>query len=205
MKKIGLILIGIVIGAGITLSPQIYGAGAKLLGAKVDKTMEIKLNGKSIGQGAVIDGTSYIPVRSAANALGMGVSVDSTQVNLTTLNSAEQNAAIAREEQAKMDQEQQGKDNAAFIEKLNRDIASSKRKIESYNNAMNRISNEITRTKNMLDTVNANAQAPEESIKEAQEKYNTAVNAESEMQKKIDAEQKNLADLESQLASLQQK
>jgi chromosome segregation ATPase len=70
---------------------------------------------------------------------------------------------------------------------------------------MNRISNEITRTKSMLDTVNANAQAPEESIKEAQEKYNTAVNAESEMHKKIDAEQKNLADLESQLASLQQK
>ncbi|KGE19405.1 hypothetical protein [Paenibacillus wynnii] len=82
MKKIGVLLVGIVIGAGLTLSPQIYGAGAKLLGAKVDKTLEIKLNGTSIGQGAVIDGTSYLPVRAAANALGLEVSVDSKQVNL---------------------------------------------------------------------------------------------------------------------------
>jgi chromosome segregation ATPase len=202
MKKIGTLIIGIIIGVAFMVSPQIYGAGAKLLGSKVDNTLNVKLNGTSIGQGAVINGTSYIPVRSAANALGLEVSVDSGQVNLTETNTNELNARIAQEEQAEMDQLQKDKDNAAYKEKLNRDIASSKRKIESYYNALNRTINEITRTKDMLDTVNANAQAPAETIKEAREKYVAATNAKDAMQQKIEDEMSNLAKLEAELAAM---
>jgi hypothetical protein len=203
MKKFGMLVVGFVIGATLTLSPQIYGAGSKLLGSKVDNTLDIKLNGSSIGQGAVINGTSYIPVRSAANALGLEVNVDNTQVNLTET-SNEDNARIAQEEQAKMDKEQKENDDAAYKDKLNRDITSSKRKLESYTKALTLSESEIVRTKAMLDTINANPQAPADSIKEAQDKYNTALSAKEAMQKKINDETKVLSDLQTELSKMQQ-
>lgn len=83
LKNMTLVFGGIIIGVALSYSPQIYGAGAKLLGSKVTKTLEVKLNKKSIGQAAVIDGTSYLPARSLANALNVEVvSVDTKEVNL---------------------------------------------------------------------------------------------------------------------------
>lgn len=85
LKNLTLLVGGILIGVTLSYSPQIYGAGAKLLGSKVTNTLEVKLDNKSIGQAAVINGTSYLPIRSMANALDVEVaSVDSKEVNLSS-------------------------------------------------------------------------------------------------------------------------
>ncbi|OMF98174.1 hypothetical protein [Paenibacillus sp. FSL R7-0337] len=195
MKKIGLLLVGIIIGAGLTLSPQIYGAGAKLLGAKVDKTLDIKLNGNSIGQGAVIDGTSYLPVRAAANALGLEVSVDSKQVDLQG-KSSEELAEIAKKQQADMDKNEK-------IASLKSQIEISKSKVASYAKAVESGEKMVETKKQTYDEVMNNPNAGQEGKDLETKTYELAKQALETRKANLAAEQANLADLESQLAELQ--
>lgn len=199
MKKIGMLLVGIIIGAGLTLSPQIYGAGAKLLGAKVDKTLEIKLNGTSIGQGAVIDGTSYLPVRAAANALGLEVSVDSKQVDLNSATRDELAKKADIEQQALIDSET--KSNA--ITTLNAQIKLSNQKIVSLETAIIGSEKTVATRLDQLNAAKANSQISQEILDRAQNNYDEAVKALEANRDKLTAEQQNLADLETQLADMQ--
>jgi hypothetical protein len=82
LKTISTLLVGVVIGLGISFSPEIQAAADKLVGQKVSKTMDVKLNDKSIGQAAVIEGTSYLPVRALSENLGVTVGVNSTEIKL---------------------------------------------------------------------------------------------------------------------------
>lgn len=83
MKKSGNLIIGFIAGAIFMFSAQIYGAGI-LTGEKVDSQMTVKVNDKTIGSAAVINGTSYVPVRSIADELKMQVKVSGGDINLTT-------------------------------------------------------------------------------------------------------------------------
>lgn len=195
MKKIGTLILGIVIGVGLTLSPQIYGAGAKLLGAKVDNTLDIKLNGTSIGQGAVIEGTSYLPVRSAAKALGLKVNVNSTQVNLMG-KSSEELSAIAKEQQTEIDKGNEIIRISALIQK-------SKREISVYVQAIPGSEKTVSTRLNQLNAAKANSQISQEILDRAQRNYDDAVKALDTNKAKLTAEQQNLADLEAQLVELQ--
>ncbi|MNC42745.1 hypothetical protein D3C75_915710 [compost metagenome] len=195
LQKIGTLLLGVIIGSALTFSPQIYGAGSKLLGSKVDNTLDIKLNGKSIGQGAVINGTSYVPVRSAANALGLEVKVDSTTVDLNG-KSNEELAAIAKKEQQEMDRLDQINKTQALIEK-------SKRDIDGYESSLESSESTLKSRKEQLDTVNSNPNIGEIYKDRAQNNYDEAVKSIDELKSKLEAEKKNLADLEAQLAALQ--
>ncbi|MGR6764448.1 hypothetical protein ACU1JV_21845 [Paenibacillus sp. T2-29] len=82
IKTISTLFVGIVIGLGISFSPQIQAAADKLVGQKVTKTMNVKLNDKSIGQAAVIEGTSYLPVRALSENLGVTVGVNNSEIKL---------------------------------------------------------------------------------------------------------------------------
>ena len=195
MKKIGMLLVGIVIGVGLTLSPQIYGAGVKLLGAKVDKTLDIKLNGTSIGQGAVIDGTSYIPVRAAANALGLEVSVNSKQVDLQGKTS-EELTAIAQKEQEETD-------NTGKIASLNAQIKISKSKVESYVKAVESGEKMVETKKQTYDEVMNNPYAGQEGKDLEARTYELAKQALETRKANLAEEKAKLADLEAQLAELQ--
>jgi hypothetical protein len=195
MKKIGMLLVGIIIGVGLTLSPQIYGAGAKLLGAKVDKTMDIKLNGTSIGQGAVIGGTSYIPVRAAANALGLEVRVDSKQVDLQG-KSSEDLAGIAKKQQEDMDKNEK-------IASLKSQIEISKSKVESYVKAVESGEKMVEAKKQTYDEVMNNPNAGQEGKDLETKNYELAKQSLETRKANLVAEQQNLATLESQLAELQ--
>lgn len=99
MKKF---FIGVLVGAALMFSTQIF-ASTKLLGNQVDNTMNVKLEDKDIGQAAVIDGTSYLPVRALAEELNLIVDVSPGEIKLSNP-SAEENAKKAAEEQAVMDQ-----------------------------------------------------------------------------------------------------
>ncbi|MNC03835.1 hypothetical protein D3C75_512590 [compost metagenome] len=195
MKKFGMLVIGIVIGATLTLSPQIYGAGAKLLGSKVDNTLDIKLNGSSIGQGAVINGTSYLPVRSAANALGLEVSVDKTQVNLNDI-STDENAKIAQKQQAEMDK-------AVKIEQIKALIGKSSKEISIYESAITFNQTEADKYKKVLDDLIANNKGDDVTRTSVKERYESALVNLDKNKSNLAAEQKNLADLQAQLAELQ--
>lgn len=199
MKKIGMLLVGIVIGVGLTLSPQIYGAGAKLLGAKVDKTLEVKLNGTSIGQGAVIDGTSYLPVRAAASALGLEVNVDSKQVDLKSATRDELAQKADIEQQALTDSETKSN----TITTLNALIKLSNQKIGSLETAITGSEKTVATRLDQLNAAKGNAQISEEIMNRAQSNYDEAVKYLDINKAKLTAEQANLADLEAQLAELQ--
>jgi hypothetical protein len=201
MKKIGMLLVGIIIGAGITLSPQIYGSGVKLLGSKVDNTLDIKLNGASIGQGAVINGTSYLPVRAAANALGLEVNVDSKQVDLTHNSKMENNIQAEKEQQKFIDDETKTND----ITTLNAQIKISNQKISSLETAIINSDKTVTARLNQLNIAKENSQISKEILDRAQKNYDDAVKALENNKLNLQTEQQNLAELESQLTALQQK
>lgn len=84
LKNISLVLSGVVLGVAISFSGEISAATSKLLGGKVGKVMTVTLDDKSIGEAPVIGGTSYVPVRAAANELGLEVAVEGNEVKLTT-------------------------------------------------------------------------------------------------------------------------
>lgn len=75
LENLSLVFAGIVVGVVISYTPDIYAASSKLLGTKITKVMNVNYNSKFIGEAPVINGVSYIPVRAAANELGMGIEV----------------------------------------------------------------------------------------------------------------------------------
>lgn len=197
MKKIGVLAIGIVIGATLTISPQIYGAGTKLLGSKVDNTLDIKLNGKSIGQGAVINGTSYLPVRSAANALGLEVNVDSKQVDLQG-KSSEELASIAQKEQSEMDKSEK-------VMALKSQIEIAKRNIEELTNGLEQAQKRVDAKKINYESVMNNPNASQEGKDLEAKTYELMKQSLENVKNSLSAEQQKLTDLEAQLAELQGK
>ncbi|SDW30405.1 hypothetical protein [Paenibacillus sp. PDC88] len=101
MKKwrgVGLIAIGFLIGIGVSFAPELQAASSKLLGSSVGNVLQVKLDGKNIGEGGVISGTTYVPLRTVANNLGAEVvrvnknevvlssGPDGTNVNMDKIN-----------------------------------------------------------------------------------------------------------------------
>lgn len=88
MKKyngVTLILLGFVLGVSISYAPQLEAAASKLLGSKVGNVLQVKIDDKTIGEGAVINGTTYVPLRVTANEMGLEVTkVDSKEVVLSS-------------------------------------------------------------------------------------------------------------------------
>lgn len=129
LKNIILVASGVFIGVAISFSTDIYAATSKLLGSNVSKVVTVKKNGKVIGDGAVINGTTYLPVRAIVNTInGIEVgSVDSTEVNLITP-SSDDLAVIAAKEQEEMDRKTKEYNDA--VTELRTNIKSVQKQIE---------------------------------------------------------------------------
>lgn len=85
LRNLSLILAGFVLGVTVAYAPQIQAATNKLLGSKVGNVLSVKLDGQKIGDGGVIGGTTYVPLRVVANNLGAEVvRVDKNEVVLST-------------------------------------------------------------------------------------------------------------------------
>ena len=97
-RGVGLIAIGFLIGIGVSFAPELQAASSKLLGSSVGNVLQVKLDGKNIGEGGVISGTTYVPLRTVANNLGAEVvrvnknevvlssGPDGTNVNMDKIN-----------------------------------------------------------------------------------------------------------------------
>lgn len=143
-RNLSLILAGFALGVTVAYSPQIHAAASSLLGSKVGKVLNVKVNNKSIGSGAVINGSTYVPLRAAANAMGMEVaSVDTKEVNLVsapddtgTIEPAEPTETAPAEdlsEKAKAEQEQLNK-KTEEINVIETKINDTKQKISDAEN-----------------------------------------------------------------------
>lgn len=189
LKSLSLVLSGVIIGIGISFSPQIYAGSSKLLGSKVTKTLSVKIDNKKIGEAAVIGGTSYIPLRVAANELGVGVSsVDSKEIGLVS--------EIAKNEQAQLDKEaeEQNQKNAQKQE-LTRQIEELKTNISYYDKQITTLETEIEENKSMF-TGDPNGDRLFQSIEDSKRKELSTI------QTNIKSMQQQLTELEAQLAAL---
>jgi len=84
-RNLSLVLAGFALGVTVAYSPQIHATATSLLGSKVGKVLNVKIDNKSIGSGAVINGTTYVPLRVTANEMGLEVTkVDSKEVTLSS-------------------------------------------------------------------------------------------------------------------------
>lgn len=210
-KNFGLILIGIVIGVAISFSTDIHAATSKLLGGKVTKVITVKKDGNVIGDGGIINGTTYLPVRTVVNSInGIEVgSVTSTEVNLVTDSSEDDvttgepvnNADTAKQEQAEMDK--QVKD----IDSLTNEIRLLKIKIKNTQAIVDEAKSDTTvRLKEKIaifekeNEIRPESKAEYDSYKSQLEK----ITAEADVAKKeLESLTSQLTDLESQLAELQ--
>lgn len=108
-KNLALVFGGVLIGVTISYAPDLQAAASKLLGEKVAKVITVKKDGQAIGDGAIINGTTYLPVRSLVNSLeGIEVGkVSSTEVNLeSTETEGEQTPTTDYEQKGKEEQQQ---------------------------------------------------------------------------------------------------
>lgn len=76
---------GLIVGLLLFAGTTVFADSAKsLLGKKVQGTFEVEFNGQQIGSAAVIDGSTYLPVRSISEAAGINIAVEGKKINLTT-------------------------------------------------------------------------------------------------------------------------
>jgi len=144
IKELSLIMSGVVLGLGLSFSPQIYAATSSLLGSKVDKVIVVKLDKVELGKAIAVDGTSYLPIRSLSNALDVGVDYTSSEIKLTSSKGANTMAVtpeisssdsgeIAKEEQLKMDE------HAVKVNSVLKEIIDIEKKIKDADRAISLI------------------------------------------------------------------
>jgi outer membrane translocation and assembly module TamA len=78
MKKISILMLGIVIGIGLAITSSVYADDIQsLIGKTIQGEFPVKIDGKTLGKKAVvIDGSSYLPVRIIGDATGYDVTFD---------------------------------------------------------------------------------------------------------------------------------
>jgi chromosome segregation ATPase len=158
--------------------------------------MEVKLNDKVIGQAAVIEGTSYLPVRALANEFQLDVAVNTTTITLTSP-SAEENAKEAQ-------QQQDESDKATKIKTLTSQIELSKHNIEEFTKGVETAEKKVSSAKLTYDEVMANPNASKEFKDNEAKRYELVKQALDNIKSLLSKEQAKLADLEAQLTALQQ-
>lgn len=140
MKKI---VAAFVAGALFMFSAQTFGTSSNFVGLKITNTAEVNLDAKSIGEAIVVEGKSFIPLRSAADELDLKITRASRGViNLESANTLtpEELAQKAKEDEERVNNEI-AKKNAANskrqeIESVKTNINSNQQRIADYETAI---------------------------------------------------------------------
>jgi hypothetical protein len=85
-------LIGGAVGVLLATTASVYADDLvpNLIGKSVEGTFKVKLNGNTVSKDAiVVDGSSYLPVRAAGEALGLNVDFQNNEVLLNNVSSEE--------------------------------------------------------------------------------------------------------------------
>lgn len=76
-------IIGALAGAALMFGIQ-AGASDLLTGSKVAGTKDVTFNGKTIGHAAIINNSSYLPVRALADAAALKIDLSGGTINLSS-------------------------------------------------------------------------------------------------------------------------
>lgn len=188
LKNLSLVFAGIVVGVVISYSPDIYAASSKLLGTKITKVMNVNYNSKFIGEAPVINGVSYIPVRAAANELGLGIEVEK-EINLIAPEVTESSTEPTLPDTSTT---APVVDNTEKIKKLNEQINYLKESIAQKEREQLEYTEHI---KSEPDPDSKDYASQKNIYDMMKQKYNTNARL-------LETQKKNLADYESQLAEL---
>ncbi|MFK4167249.1 hypothetical protein ACI2LM_13465 [Paenibacillus lautus] len=200
LRSLSTLLAGIIIGVGISFAPDIYATTSKLLGKEVDKVMEVELNNKNIGQAAVMEGTSYLPVRAVAEGLDLKIDVTKDKIKLTSP-SAEENAIKAGEEQEQANQKHKA------ISEISSQIRTVKTRIAKNETTISGADFSIKQWEHKLSVYRPlQPQYPDiytDKVAEAESEISKIKSEADKAQEELTSDKVLLADLESQLAELQ--
>lgn len=128
MKKF---VMGLIIGAFLMCSTQVFAAGISYLGKKVDGQVDVQVDGKVIGKAVIIQGKSFAPVRDIVTS--MGGSVDSTTGGVISLSTNESlsiatdsnNTEVADELNKKV------RDQQAVVDRIAKMVADLQQKVDT--------------------------------------------------------------------------
>ncbi|ULL14360.1 hypothetical protein DVH26_07795 [Paenibacillus sp. H1-7] len=94
-------IIGAVVGASITLSINVSAAVDSIIGKSVEGEFSVVLDGKELGsKAAVVNGTSYLPVRAVGETMGLNVSYQDNKVVLNDNRTEEARPLLIKEKTA---------------------------------------------------------------------------------------------------------
>lgn len=181
MKK----LIGTTIAAVILLSSLTAVAAAAstgLIGKKVQALIPVELNGKVVKDAVIIDGTTYAPVRSLSDAAGFDLSIEGGKVKVTT--GATTDDSISKNLNVKYQ-----------IQVLQNQIEWNKELIKNTEQSIADFKNKIETEKAYTTDVDAHKLM----IEGLQKNLDDQLAYVADLQKKIDAANAEIAQLESQL------
>lgn len=212
LKSVGLLLTGIVVGITISFAPDIQAATSKLLGSKVAKVITVKKDGEVIGEGGIINGTTYLPVRTVVNSVnGIEVgSVSSSEVNLVSDDSSTDpitNTDLS--EKAKQEEEEMKQQDKEYSQKHDQ-LRSAIRELNDKINTAKYMTN-IENTgayqsaKSLVKDYEKNAESKisENDYKVYKAEYDRMNKEKQEAETNLPIWEKELADLQAQLAELQ--
>lgn len=179
------VISGLVVGALIFGGVPTFAAVKSIIGAKVTGVYSIEQNGKKIADAAVINGSTYAPVRAIAEATGTSLTVEGKRIVLDV----NEGSSVPLEGDALTPEELELTNQ---IQKLRRDVLTNQQFIESENETIkmyeDKIAEENSRTEKepiRFEGLNANIAKSKESI--------------AEYQAKIDAAEAEIKQLEAQL------
>jgi hypothetical protein len=201
-KGVTLVLLGFALGMSISYAPQIEAATSKLLGSKVGNVLQVKIDNKTIGEGAVINGTTYVPLRVTANEMGLEVKkVDSKEVVLSSPEGGE--VPVNDIPSTQGDEE--------LVRELNAKISELNKKVRESKDVLTNKEQNLRAIKAYRDTAEIIKKALDQGTDHYTiDDYNKNIESAEKMQKLLtDAEtnlplyEKQLEDLKEQLAELQ--
>jgi hypothetical protein len=168
------VISGLVVGALIFGGVPTFAAVKSIIGAKVTGVYSVEQNGKKIADAAVINGSTYAPVRAIAEATGTSLTVEGKRIILDVNEGGSvplEGDALSPEELELTNQ----------IQKLRREVLTNHQFIESENETIkmyeDKIAEENSRTEKVpsrIEGLNANIAKSKERIAEYQTKIDFA-------------------------------
>lgn len=102
MKKF---VAGVIVGALLFGAIPVFADSISLIGAKVTGVFAVEKNGKKIADAAVINGSTYVPVRVMAEATGTPLNVEGKKITLGLKDSSTDPIAELTAKRGKLDNE----------------------------------------------------------------------------------------------------
>lgn len=179
-SAIALLLVGLV-------SASVSAAAASMVGKKVQSVISVFVNGEKIKDAVVIEGTTYVPVRSFSETTGYSINIKGGDVLLTapeSINRTEEDVVAEIKAKNRLDI-------------LQNDVTFWKSQLSGEKEAAELARKSIEK----IDALNANSSAEAPKVDDAivKEKLANAEAAISELEAKITAAEAEIAELQAKI------